>query len=63
MVDRPAVTWITDRKRPARSLREACQLAGRDDNGERCPICPLKELCDSEARWLVQRTIGPPQYH
>jgi hypothetical protein len=62
MNDRPAVTWIADRNGSACSLREACQMAGRDDDGRRCPDCPLKELCDSEARWLVQR-MARSQYH
>jgi hypothetical protein len=32
---------------------------GLDDEGQRCPECPLKTLCESEARWLVCRTERP----
>lgn len=39
---------------PASTLREACRKTGHDDAGKRCPVCPLIELCDSEARWLVE---------
>ncbi len=63
MNDRPADTAATRPRRTARSLREACQMAGRDDDGRRCPDCPLRELCESEARWLVQRIAPPPRYH
>jgi len=42
-----------------RSLGEACREMGLDDDGERCPTCPLKELCESEARWLVCRSERP----
>jgi hypothetical protein len=41
------------------SLREACRESGLDEDGERCPNCPLKQLCESEARWLVCRTEKP----
>jgi hypothetical protein len=39
---------------PACSLREACSRAGLDRNGERCPTCPVRDLCQSEVRWLVK---------
>jgi hypothetical protein len=39
---------------PAISLRDACRRTGHDNSGARCPGCPLKELCKSEERWLVQ---------
>lgn len=39
---------------PACTLRAACQNRGHDDGGKRCPICPLKDLCESEERWLVE---------
>jgi hypothetical protein len=39
---------------PALSLRQACRKTGYDDNGRRCPGCPLRELCESEERWLVR---------
>ena len=39
---------------PARTLREACRLTGHDDQGQRCPGCLLKDLCESEERWLIQ---------
>lgn len=38
----------------ASSLRQACRNAGLDHNGERCPDCPLRQLCKSESRWLVK---------
>lgn len=44
---------------PARSLLEACRAAQCDDSGRRCPHCPLRDLCQSEARWLVQRSLPP----
>lgn len=39
---------------PARTLRDACRKTGHDDSGKRCPACPLKDLCESEERWLVE---------
>jgi hypothetical protein len=39
---------------PALSLRLACRKTGYDDSGRRCPGCPLRELCDSEERWIVR---------
>jgi hypothetical protein len=39
---------------PARTLRDACRKTGHDDGGKRCPTCPLKDLCESEERWLVE---------
>lgn len=39
---------------PALSLRDACRKQGYDNTGARCPGCPLKNLCESEERWLVQ---------
>jgi hypothetical protein len=62
MNDRPPSTRIIDYKGSARSLREACQMMGCYDEGRRCPDCPLKELCESEARWLVQREALPLRY-
>jgi len=41
---------------PALSLRDACRRTGYDNSGTRCPGCPLKALCESEERWLVQLT-------
>jgi hypothetical protein len=43
----------TIRQRPS-SLREACVKMGLDRDGARCPDCPLRELCESELRWLVK---------
>ena len=40
---------------PALSLRDACRKQGYDNTGARCPGCPLKDLCESEERWLVQK--------
>jgi hypothetical protein len=42
-------------------LGEACRALGLDEDGERCHRCPLKEMCESETRWLVCRT-DPPRY-
>lgn len=47
---------------PARTLRDACRQTGRDDNGARCPVCPVRELCESDERWLVRgisSDLGP----
>jgi hypothetical protein len=41
------------------SMREACALAGLDRDGERCPVCPLRDLCESEQRWLIQTAPRP----
>lgn len=38
---------------PARTLREACRESGHDEEGKRCPVCPLKDLCESEERWVI----------
>ena len=35
-------------------MRQACRKTEYDDSGRRCPGCPLRELCDSEERWLVR---------
>jgi hypothetical protein len=43
---------------PPLTLREACARAGLDRHGERCPDCPVRELCRSELRWLV--SAAPP---
>jgi hypothetical protein len=39
---------------PPRTLRDACRQTGRDNGGERCPICPVRDLCESDDRWLVR---------
>jgi hypothetical protein len=39
---------------PARTLRDACRQTGHDENGRRCLTCPVKDLCDSDERWLVE---------
>ena len=36
------------------SMREACARALLDRGGARCPDCPVRELCQSEARWVVK---------
>jgi hypothetical protein len=41
------------------SLGEACRESGLDEGGERCPNCALKQLCESETRWLVSRSELP----
>lgn len=40
----------------ARTLRDACRQSGRDENGLRCASCPVKDLCESDERWLVKLT-------
>lgn len=39
--------------RGPRPLLEACRASGHDRAGGRCPLCPLRVLCESEERWLV----------
>lgn len=41
---------------PARTLRDACRQTGRDIDGARCPVCPVRDLCESDERWLVALT-------
>ena len=54
MTARPADPANGYRLSPAVTLRDACQKTGHDDVGRRCPACPLKDLCESERRWLVE---------
>ena len=42
------------------SLGEACRESGLDEDGQRCADCALKQLCESEARWVVCRGERPP---
>jgi len=49
----------TDGRLRPRSLGEACRETGLDDEGERCPACPLRHLCENETRWLVCRSERP----
>jgi hypothetical protein len=48
--------WAIDRSAISSSvsLRQACARAGLDRGGRRCPDCPLRDLCQSELRWLVK---------
>jgi hypothetical protein len=39
----------------ARTLREACCETGLDRHGQRCPDCPVADLCADDSRWLVRR--------
>ena len=39
---------------PPCSLRQACAKAALDRGGQRCPVCPLRGLCQSELRWLIK---------
>jgi hypothetical protein len=43
------------------SLWEACLRLGLDEDGARCPNCPVRGLCESETRWLASTT--PAQRH
>ncbi len=45
---------------PALTLRDACRQTGHDGGGNRCPFCPVKDLCDNEERWLVE--LGSPPH-
>ena len=40
---------------PARSLREACRETGRDAEGKAGVDCPVADLCEREARRMVER--------
>jgi hypothetical protein len=53
MNDKPAEPASSYSRSPALALREACRIAGCDDHGRRCFGCPLKEICESDARWFV----------
>jgi hypothetical protein len=53
MNDKPVEPASAHPCAPAFALREACRKAGCDDDGRRCSGCPLTELCESDARWLV----------
>jgi hypothetical protein len=55
-IDRPAGA-------PACSLHEACTTVGLDRDGTRCPDCLLRDLCDSERRWLVKFRLARRQWH
>jgi hypothetical protein len=39
-------------------MREACAKALLDRGGERCPGCPLRDLCRNEMRWVIKS--APP---
>lgn len=45
------------------SLGEACQRAGEDEEGRRCALCPLRELCLDQSRWLVRQAFWPLWRH
>ena len=38
---------------PAMTLREACRKSGFDEEGVRCAVCAVREMCDSDERWIV----------
>jgi hypothetical protein len=42
---------------PPSSLLEACVRAGLDRGGQRCPNCPVRDLCQSNMRWLVKAPL------
>jgi hypothetical protein len=33
-----------------RLLRDVCRATGRDDGGWRCPVCCVREFCESQAK-------------
>jgi hypothetical protein len=39
--------------RPIRTLRTICCEAGRDDNGQACATCPVRDLCE-----LIEQRMG-----
>ena len=43
-----------DRRFFCLTLGNACEKTGYDDSGKRCPSCPIKGLCASETRWLIE---------
>ena len=43
-------------RRPLRSLYDVCHEAGRDRQGEACPICPVRDLCEDQIRRKGQRS-------
>jgi hypothetical protein len=49
------------RAAPPCSLRQACRKAGLYRGGARCPVCPLRSLCQSELRWLI-KTVREEAY-
>jgi hypothetical protein len=53
MNDNPVEPVSLCPRSPALALRAACRKTGYDDGGRRCFACPLKDLCESEERWLV----------
>ncbi len=59
MNERPADLSRFSDLSPCLSLGEACRKAGEDEGGRRCILCPLRELCRDESRWLVRRTPRP----
>jgi hypothetical protein len=58
MSDSRIRTSDANRPAPPRSMREACARALLDRGGERCPGCPVRDLCQSELRWFVR--VPPP---
>ena len=33
-----------------RILRDVCRATGRDDGGRGCPVCCVREFCESQAK-------------
>lgn len=54
MIETGSRTQTAARPASPRSMREACAMALLDRGGERCPACPVRDLCQSEARWVVK---------
>jgi hypothetical protein len=50
MNDKPAEPASVRARSPSLTLREACH---NDDDGRRCLVCSLRELCGNNERWFV----------
>jgi hypothetical protein len=54
MIDKAAQRGTQYLVSPARTLRDACRQVGCDNDGARCPVCQVREICESDERWLVR---------
>jgi len=46
-------------RRELRLLYDVCRQSGRDQNGTRCPVCALRDLCDEQLRQKGRRRETP----
>ena len=54
MIDNAAESISDYLLAPVRRLRDACRQTGCDNDGARCPLCPVRDLCETDERWLVR---------